>query len=106
MTSKTAISLFARRLRFLSASDEAAFFHWLKRLKDFASARGEGDTIVIEVTQDQLDDDQLRELIALFFRYRIDMRQLSTFENSANKTWLRAKRAYWHQAMYDVVPAE
>lgn len=106
MTSKKAVTLRAKRVQFFSQSDETAFFHWIKRLKDFATARGESDSIMIDVSNEKLEDDQLGELLALFHRYQIDMRQLVVFEHRGNKAWLRNKRAYWHHAMYEAVPAE
>ena len=100
----TQVTLQARHLAFLSHSDEAAFFHWLELLKDFASCRGVFDTIEIDIASNKLQDDQLRELIALFHRYRIDMRQLEIFENRSNKGWLRNKQAYWYEAMHETAP--
>ena len=105
MTSKSAVTLRAKRVQFFSQHDEDAFFYWLERLKPFATARGEGDSIMIDVATDTLDDDQLRELLALCHRYQIDMRSLLVFENRGNMAWLRNKRAYWHQAMFEIAPA-
>ena len=97
----TKVTLRAHRLSFFSQTDETAFFHWLGLLKDVAVGRGDGDTIFIDVHSNKIDDEQLRELIALFHRYRIDMRQLLVFENRSNKGWLRAKEAYWYEAVYE-----
>ncbi len=101
MTGKTGVTLRGEQVVFLSQEDEAAFFHWLEKLNDFATALGAGDTILIEVKSSKLDDTQLRELIALFHRYRIDMSQLVAFETRSNKTWLRNKQAFWYDAMYE-----
>lgn len=100
MKDQATVTLHAVRVRFLSAGDEEAFFLWLDHMKEFVTARGAGDEILIEVPHSKLSNDQLRELIALFHRYQIDMRQLAHFENRSNRAWLRNKRAYWHDAMF------
>jgi hypothetical protein len=105
MSSKVDVTLRAKAVRFLSAQDEAMFFHWLGQLEQCASVRGEGDTIVIDVEKDKIGADELRELIALFHRYGIEMRQLRAFETRTNRSWLANERAYWHEAMYEPVPA-
>ena len=102
--SKKIVTLHAKRVTYFSPGDENAFFHWLALLKDVSRVSGHGDTLEIAVASVAIDDDQLRELIALFHRYRIDMRQLSVFENPQNQSWLRNKRAYWYDAMYEAVP--
>ena len=100
----TDVTLQARRVHFGSQADEAALFHWLDLLKDFATYRGVGDTIEINVVSSEIHDDQLRELIALFHRYGIDMRQLQVFATRSNKGWLRNKQAYWYEAMHETAP--
>ena len=105
MSKKSIVTLRAKSVRFLSAQDEALFFHWLGQLEECASVRGEGDTHVIDVEKGKLRENELREIIALFHRYGIDMRQLRAFETRSNKTWLANEQAYWHGAMYEPVPA-
>ena len=104
MSKKSIVTLRARSVRFLSRHDEAAFFHWLRAIEEFASVRGDGDAIVIDVEKDKIGADALRELIALFHRYDIEMRQLRAFETRSNKSWLANERAYWHGVMYEPVP--
>ena len=103
MSKKVVITLRAKAVRFLSEQDEAAFFQWLRKLEECVSLRGEGDTIVLDVEKSKLQSDELRELIALFHRYGIEMRQLRAFEIRSNKSWLANEKAYWHGAMYEPV---
>ena len=105
MSKKPVVTLRAKAVGFLSEQDEAMFFHWLRQLEEFASVRHEGDTLVIDVEKSKCHEYELRELIALFHRYAIEMRQLRAFETRSNQTWLASERAYWHRAMYEPMPA-
>ena len=100
MTASSPVKLRATCVRFLSARDEAAFFDWAAKLHFVKSVVGKLDHIDFEVAPTPLSDENLRELIALFTRYRIDLRQLLIFETPRNKGWLSDRRAYWHADMY------
>jgi hypothetical protein len=109
MSKNSVVTLRATAVRFLSQQDEAAFFQWLGKLQEYASVCFEGDTLVIDVETSKMcgvRGEDLRELIALFFRYGIDMRQLRAFETRSNRSWLANQRAYWHSAMYESVPTD
>lgn len=48
-----------------------------------------------------IPDDDLRALIALFYKYNIEMTQLQIFINEENKVWLDAgERAYWVKRIF------
>jgi hypothetical protein len=65
------------------------------------NCRGIGASIQVEVDPLALNDDDLRELIGLFDRYGIDMRQLAQFENESNRIWFRDNKfAYWHSKVF------
>jgi len=53
----------------------------------------------------RLSEASLRDLLALFSRYEIPMRQLAQFENAKNTSWFRAPRMYWHQRVFGAEPA-
>ncbi len=105
MTTSTNVVLYARRVKFFSQGDEDALFRWLKKIKVVSDVNGNGDTIEIEIASSSISEGQLREFIALFHRYHIDMSQLAAFENGQNKSWLRNKRAYRYEAMFETVSA-
>jgi len=45
----------------------------------------------------------MRELLALFYRYKIDMKQLQIFLNKNNKQWFQDNtKAYWHRRVFGV----
>lgn len=46
-------------------------------------------------------DNDLRELLALFYRYKIDMKQLRVFLNEQNKEWFYGRpKGYWHYRVF------
>ena len=90
----------ARGIDFLSEHDESAFFEWAKRLKCVVSCVGVADAVRITVNRAAVDEYELRELIALFFRYHADLKQLRVFQDSHNETWLKDADKYWHAAMF------
>lgn len=97
---KTRTQLVAHSVRFLSECDEEAFFCWLKQLDCVEGFHGQGLDLFISVSENPLKDESLRELLALFSRYRVDMTQLACFENDANRSWFRDARAYWFRDVF------
>lgn len=90
-------SLIARRVRFYSAQDEDNFFAWLNGLDAIKSVSGEGDGIVIECDMAQMTEQCLRELIALFYRYGVETKQLDVFLTSENASWFLNQDAFWRR---------
>jgi len=52
-----------------------SFFEWLKNVDAIQSIKGVGDEIRLSLASSAVDDESLRELIALFARYKIDLCQ-------------------------------
>jgi hypothetical protein len=50
--------------------------------------------------QSRISDRSLRELIGLFFRYRIAVRQLAILQNKRNAAWFCDPEAYWHRRIF------
>lgn len=87
-------------LTFLSRHDEDAFFEWLGKESSVISFGGEGKSLRILVGCSVVGEYDLRELIALFFRYGIDMRQFRVFDHEPFSRWLRNSEAYWFEAIF------
>ena len=100
MSSKEVIELEANGVRFYSASDEAMFFNWLRNLSCVVQIEGRGLGLYISVKVSMVDEDALRELLALFRRYSIDMRQLAQFDLAVHAEWFRDPAAYWAKAVF------
>jgi hypothetical protein len=89
-----------RGVTFGHPNDERAFFEWLARIPCIATYRGDGpDGLVVTLSRPPRQDE-LRQLIALCHRWRVDMRQLARFETARNRNWLRNPGAYWHSALF------
>ncbi|WP_280238140.1 hypothetical protein [Nocardia abscessus] len=84
---------------YYSRGDETAFFEWLDRIPSVRSYGGRLSTLAI-VVETQVDDDSLRELQALFCRYRIDLAQLRQLGNDQIGPWFRDPQKYWHGPIF------
>ena len=96
----TLSTLIASAVLFFSACDEDAFFAWLDKLSCIIEYCGEGIALHITLNVALLDDSSLRELLALFFRYGVEMTQLSVFETDSNRSWFRNSGAYWYTRVF------
>lgn len=84
---------------YYSQGDEDAFFAWLQSIPCVAGVGGSGTDLHIEL-KSQPDDLELRELLALFFRYKMDMKSLAIFETSSNAAWFSKKSMYWYKGVF------
>ena len=100
MTTSTEVELKARATRFFSQLDERAFFDWLKRLRCVSNVEGRGDTLFIRVVESKVDETALRDLLALFWRYGISMKQLAVFDKREFADWFQDEGAYWYQSVF------
>jgi hypothetical protein len=97
-----ALTLVASRVTYYSQEDETAFFEWLDRLECVEGYRGSAHDLFIRLKRPPTKAD-LQELLALFFRYGVDMRQLARFETKSNQRWLRDPAKYWHGLVFHLV---
>lgn len=77
------------------------FFEWLKRVKSITDLEGVGDELYLCFKNAKISAEDLRELVALFYRYKIDMKQLKIFLNEKNKEWFfENRKSYWHRKVF------
>jgi hypothetical protein len=100
MATATTVELKAHATLFFSQLDEGALFEWLKKLPCVSKFEGKGDTLSIRILESRVDEYALRELLALFQRYRIDMRQLSVFDKRDFGGWFHNTEAYWYESVF------
>ena len=91
--------LIATSVTYYNRNDETAFFEWLARIPCFERCEGRGRDLFIQLSRLPTDDD-LRELIAFFQRYEIDMRQLARFGAGTDRAWFREPKMSWHKRVF------
>jgi len=80
---------------FGSQLDEKHLFEWAAEITGFL--RWDQDTLVV---RSRLSETSLRDLLALFNRYGISMKQLAQFKTSQNEHWFAAPHMYWHRKVF------
>ncbi len=85
---------------FFSEKDEELFFEWLDKIKCVKKYEGHFCTLDIEVDADLIDENELREMIALFLRYDVDMKQLAMFDHPQFSVWLKNKSTHWYGVIF------
>lgn len=93
------IQLKVKNISFYSIRDEEIFFEWLDRIFSVLHYQGIGNTLVIFVNQEVKEED-LRDVLALFYRYDIDMKQLTIFHRKENSEWFYSPTSYWFEAVF------
>jgi hypothetical protein len=84
---------------FFSQLDEAVFFDALKKISAVKKIEGRGPDLLLSVSS-RPSDKALRELLGLFFRYEVDMRQLARFLTPKNRSWFRGREKYWFKRVF------
>lgn len=84
---------------YFSQNDETAMFEWLGRIKVVREVAGEGRDLLINLKRAP-SDAQLRDLIALFFRYKMDMTTLAVLRTSKNQSWFSDRDSSWYEAVF------
>jgi hypothetical protein len=85
--------------RFFSGSDERAFFRWLSSIPSVDKVAGKGTAIEVRLSRKSITQRDLRELIAICERYRVNKRPLREFDRPAHR-WFRDRRAYWYEEIF------
>jgi len=70
---------------FYSMNDEAMFFEWIKRISCIKSFEGARDELYLDLVDRELTYDDIKDLIALLYRYKIDMKQLAVLRTPNNE---------------------
>lgn len=75
-----------RRVKFYSSFDEDAFFEWLGKIKSIEKVKGEKDVIFLYLKESAVvTNDDLQNIVALFRRYKINIRNLINLISEENK---------------------
>ena len=87
------IVLRCHKVTFYSQLDEEMFFAALKRISAVHKIDGEKWDILVSISP-RMSDKALREILGLFFRYRIDPKQLDPFLTPERRARLGAFQTY------------
>jgi hypothetical protein len=91
--------LIVRGPTYFSAGDESAFFAWLSSIPCVADITGQSRDLHIRLRRMPSNAD-LRELVALLYRYKMDMRPLAAMKTPRNTKWFADPKAYWHAKLF------
>ncbi|WP_116811993.1 hypothetical protein [Steroidobacter cummioxidans] len=94
------ITLVATSVWYFSQGDEDSFFSWLKSIQCVSGVHGAGRDLFIEISTTNVSNADLIELIALFYRYDVDMRQLRQMLTEQNAAWFRDQEKFWHDKVF------
>lgn len=84
---------------YFSQNDETTMFEWLGRITVVREVTGQARDLIILLKRPPTDS-QLRDLLALFFRYRMDMTPLAALRTDKNQSWFSDCGSYWFEAVY------
>ena len=85
---------------FYSQTDEGNFFNWLDGIPCVESRKGYLRTLKIFLSVEKVDEENIREILALYKRYRIDMRSLVVLDREEYAHWFRDKDASWYSQVF------
>jgi hypothetical protein len=89
-----------REDRYFSPGDEKMFFDRLRHLRCIKSVVGKPDGLHVKFLNNP-NDTQLRELIALLYRYNLDMTPLAVLKTEQNSAWFaKDKKAFWYTGVF------
>jgi hypothetical protein len=91
--------LIVRGPTYYSQGDETAFFTWLKSIRCVAGITGRLRHLHIELKRTPSNAD-LRELVGLLHRYRMNMKPLAKLKTPRNENWFADPDAYWHAKVF------
>lgn len=100
MSIQSTVEIRAEHIRYYSQNDEAAFYEWLEKIRCVTSTGGTGYTLCINVQLDLVDQDALRELLALFHRYHISKSQLGELVRPELKSWFHDQYKFWNSETF------
>lgn len=95
------VELEAREVAFFSECDEHAFFAWVAKIPCVDECVGRGFSIFLMVDSQKITEGEFRELLSLFKRYGVEMKQLSVFDDDRFSSWFRQRDAFWYSEIFN-----
>lgn len=86
---------------FYSRGDERRLFQGLAEIDCIKNIHGVGRGLVFDINLNRLSREKLFELVALLWRYQIDLQPLRQLaERNKKFAWLAEPHFYWHASMF------
>jgi len=96
--------LVCKNVKYYSDFDKEGFFEWIDKIKAIVEIEKKDKELYLYFKSKRITDQDLRSLIGLFRRFKIDMKQLKIFVNERNKKWLthggKTTKGYWYKAIF------
>ena len=93
--------LVCKSVRFYARKNEDAFFEWIKKIDCIDEISAAGKELYLHISTDDIHDQDLDDLIGLFYRYKINMKQLQRFLTKDSKKWFYDnKKSFWHRRVF------
>ncbi|MBA0100985.1 hypothetical protein WH218_18295 [Stenotrophomonas indicatrix] len=89
------MELEAKKVYFFSQQDEGFFFEWIGRIGCIENVVGRGDTIYLDLEPNEVLEDEVWEIAAVFRRYRIPLAQLRALDRDGYSRVLRKELRRW-----------
>jgi hypothetical protein len=84
---------------FYSYNDEKNFFRWLEDIPAIKKVTGSSKGLKV-VVKTPIEDQDLRELLAVMSRYSLDLGSLKELLSEGNESWFKNPKMYWHSAVF------
>ena len=92
--------LVCKNIKYYSDLEREVFFEFIKKIKSIVEFETKDNTLYLYFKSKRIPDKDLRALIGLFDRFRINMTQLQFFLNERNKKWFRNGDGYWVKPIF------
>ena len=90
------IKLDIQPIEYFSNLDEEYFFTWAHDVG--CVERTHSGYLYIE--EEKADEPNLRDLLGLLHRYKVDASPLAVLCNPSNEAWFKNKQAYWYSSVF------
>ncbi len=89
------------KVRFRSTYDEEIFCWCIKQISCIKYFEKISNEFYLFLKGKKISNRDLDNLIGIFYRYKIDMKQLAQFQTEQNKSWFYDnKRAFWYKKVF------
>ena len=83
-------------VRYFSYLDEKSFFEWAQSIPCVVSV----DEGFLHIRSKRISEQNLRDLIAIMYRYQLPMLQLQQFCTSRNEHWFKSNKSFWFESVF------